>query len=155
MLGLCWWSLFALCGVWAQHFLPGVDFLAPGLLVSLQEERGGTTAWLLGAFVLLQEGMGNLFFGFSLLQYGVLVLAFMLGRNLFDSRSVTLVSLLGLLLGGGHFLFTLMIMRLEGMLFPLERVLFESVVQALLVPVCWYLAHTLFPRGMKRDERSV
>jgi hypothetical protein len=155
VLGLCWWAAFTIVGVWAQHFLPGVDFLAPGLLVSLQEERPLGTAWLAVVWIMLQEGMGTLFFGASLLWYGVLVLGFLLGRTLFDPRSVTLMFLLGLLGGAAHFLVTFLVMGLEDMTFPMRRALIESVLQAGLLPALWFVAHQLFPERMKYDERAV
>jgi hypothetical protein len=140
VLGLCWWAAFTIVGVWAQHFLPGVDFLAPGLLVSLQEERPLGTAWLAVVWIMLQEGMGTLFFGASLL---------------FDPRSVTLMFLLGLLGGAAHFLVTFLVMGLEDMTFPMRRALIESVLQAGLLPALWFVAHQLFPERMKYDERAV
>lgn len=155
MLGFIWWTCFALTGVWAQFFFPGLDFLAPGLIISLQEERGPSTLWLVGAFILLQEGMGSLFFGSVLLVYSLMALAFFMGRALFDTRSITLVVLLGAVLGVCHFFISLLILRLEGMLVPVDRLLLESVAQAVITPVLWYLAHSLFPKGLRRDERTV
>lgn len=155
MLGLAWWVAFTFAAVWAQHFLPGVDFLMPGLLVSLQEERPSSTAWLVVVWIMLQEGMGTLFFGSTLLVYGLILLGFLIGRTVFDSRSVTLMCLLGLLAGAAHFLITLLVMGLEDMVFPAERVFFESALQAVLLPALWFVAHQLFPEGMKYDERAV
>ncbi len=155
MLGICWWALFTMLAVWAQYFIPGIDFLAPGILVSLQEERPSVTAWLVLFWILLQEGMGSLFFGSALLLYGTLILAFYLGRAFFDPRSLTLMCFLGGLLGICHFLFTLMILRLENMVFLLDRVFFESVAQAVLLPLLWFVAHWFFPQRLKFNERSV
>ncbi len=149
MLGIFWWGSFTVVGVWAQYFFPGIDFLAPGILVSLQEERPGVTVWLVLFWILLQEGMGSLFFGSAILLYGTLILAYHIGRNLFDSRSLTLVCFLGGVLGVCHFLFILMILRLENMIFPLERIFLESVAQAVLLPLVWYVAHWFFPQRLK------
>lgn len=155
MLGLIWWTIYILVAVWAQHVLPGLDFLAPGFIVSLQEDRGPATIWLAVVFILLQEGMGTLFFGSGLLNYSMLALAFFMGRMLFDSRSATLVVLLGLVIGVCHTLFSLMTLRLEGMLVPLDRLLLESLAQAVITPLLWYVVHVLFPKGLRRDERTV
>lgn len=46
-----WWGTYTIIGVWAQRVFPGVDFLAPGIVLSMQEE---------GAAVLF----GSLSFGF-------------------------------------------------------------------------------------------
>ena len=94
-------------------------------------------------------------FGFSLLQYGMLFFAFYFGKIFFDSRSVTLVVLLNILLSFGHFFFTFFILQLEGMLFPLERVFWESLAQMLVLPFVWYIAHSLVPFWMKQDEHIV
>jgi hypothetical protein len=64
---IVWWMGFTACGIWAQSHVPGVDFLVPGLILSLQVEKASQTVWLGLVWLLLQEGMGSLPFGFGLL----------------------------------------------------------------------------------------
>lgn len=155
MLGFVWWAVYCLVAVWLQYFFPGLDFLAPALVVSMQEERWWrSTVWLLLAAVLLQDGMGSLGFGYSLVWFGALVLAYQLGRRFFDPRSLGLMTLLGAFLGGLHFCLTFSLLHLEGMLFTPRRVVLESVAQFLIFPVLWYFLHKTFPARLKEDERT-
>ncbi|MEF2144639.1 MAG: hypothetical protein V3573_04270 [Desulfovibrionaceae bacterium] len=156
MFGMVWWGIYGITAIWLQALFPGLDFLAPGLVVSLQEGRwwpGG--ALLFACVILLQEGMGNLPFGYAPAWYGGLALAFHLGRRLFDPRSVTLMVLLGLFLGGFHFLLINTLMHLEGMSVQTGRVLGEAGAQALAFPLLWLVVHKLFPERLKEDDRTV
>jgi len=155
MFGVVWWALFCLVAVWLQFFFPGLDFIVPGVVVSLQEERWWRSSfWLLVAAVLLQDGMGGLGFGYGAAWYGLTLLFFQLGRRFFDPRSVALMVLLGAFLGALHFVLTFSLIRLEGMHFSWHHVVWESVAQAALFPVLWYVIHKLFPERLKEDERT-
>lgn len=155
MFGFVWWALYCLLAVWFQFFFPGLDFLAAGLVVSMQEERWWrSTVWFFGAAVLLQDGMGSLSFGYGLAWYGVLALFFQLGRRFFDPRSLGLMILMGIFLGWLHFTLTFSLIRLEGMNFSLHHVVWESVTQSVLFPVLWFMVHKSFPERLKEDERT-
>jgi hypothetical protein len=153
--GFVWWALYCLLAIWLQYFFPGLDFLAPALVVSMQEENWWrSSVWLLLAAVLLQDGMGSLGFGYSLAWYGTLVFAYQLGRRFFDPRSVGLVILLGVFLGWLHFSLTFSLIRLEGMNFALHHVVWESVAQGVVFPAFWFFIHKFFPERLKEDERT-
>ncbi|SKA89553.1 hypothetical protein SAMN02745704_02153 [Paucidesulfovibrio gracilis DSM 16080] len=155
MLGLIWWLLYCLVAVWLQYFFPGLDFIVPGVVVSLQEENWWrSSAWLVGFAVLLQDGMGGLGFGYGLAWYGLILLVFELGRRFFDPRSGALVGVLAVFLGLLHFSLTYSLTQLEGMGFTWEHALWESVAQAALFPPLWYIIHKIFPERLKEDERT-
>ena len=64
---IAFWALFTLCGLWLQNIVPGVDFLAPGLILAMQEEKWTVPLWLGVLWLFLQEGTGSLPFGATLL----------------------------------------------------------------------------------------
>ena len=104
-LTILWWSGYTILGIWAHRILPGIDFFAPGLILSIQKEEAPTTTILLGViWILLIEGTGNLPFGYGLACYGLLVTLYFMGQWLFESRSFLFMALLGLGLGVLHVL---------------------------------------------------
>lgn len=147
------WTVFAVIGVLAQTLLPGVDLLAAGLIVSLQEDRRSVSAWLFVAFVLMQEGMGSLPFGQSLLWYVLTSLLFLLGRWMFEARNVFFVLMVGLGLGLAHCGLVYVMASLQDLAVYLPRLWRESVIQAGVIPVEWLLVRLTYlsvsPHGRK------
>ena len=131
------WGLFTLSGIWLQSFLPGVDFLAPGLILCLQEERLRNTAILGVLWLLIQEGTGSLAFGTGILWYGALVGLFFLGHWFFEGRNFFFMMLLGACLGVLHFGLTHVMAYLQDWLVAPGRVLMEGVLQAVIFPLEW------------------
>lgn len=152
---VAWWLAYTIVAVWLQTLLPGVDFLAPGVVLSLQERPGAQTGFMVLAWVLLQEGMGSMAFGYGLMWYGVLVLAYLGGRWLFESRSFLFMCLLGLLLGAMHPLLVYSLASLQGLAWSVPDMMLEGTIQAGIFPVAWYAARSLFPRGMRYDDAHV
>lgn len=155
MYGLVWWTGYTIVGIWLQFFVPGVDFLAPGLVISMQEHGGGRTFWLAALWILLQEGMGSLSFGYGIAWYGALVLMYMAGRWLFESKSVLFMILLGVGLGALHVLLVWAMASLELMSVPMRRVLLEGLAQMAAFPVFWAMADRMFPKRLRVDERPL
>ncbi|QJB56270.1 hypothetical protein [Pseudodesulfovibrio sp. zrk46] len=154
-IALLWWAGYTILGVWAQRFVPGVDFLAPGIVLSMQEEAGHRTIWLALIWILLQEGIGNLPFGYGLAWYGSLALFYVMGRWLFEARSILFVCLLGLGLGVLHPVLLYGLSSLADLTIPLKPAVMEGVAQAALFPVIWLLADKAFPRRMRQDVRPL
>lgn len=138
------WFLYTVAGVWLQLVLPGVDVFAPALVVCLQERRLRQFLWLAVCWIVLQEGAGNLPFGTMILWYAGLVAFFVLGRWLFESRNVVFVLIIGLVMGGWHFLLTLLMAGLQGLEVGERALMMESAQQALLFPLIWALAFNLY-----------
>jgi len=88
-------------------------------------------------------GLGKDFTLFALLT---------LGRWLLDPGSFQFQALLGLALGGAHFLLLYLMAVLEMRAFPLKRVLLECLLQTVIYPLSWYTADNLFPERLKRHE---
>lgn len=155
LFAMVWWAGFTVLGIWTQRFVPGVDFLAPGLILSMQEQGGHRTFGLALAWVLLQEGMGSLPFGYGVAWYGFLAIFYIVGRWLFEARSILFMCLLGIGLGFLHVALSYSLTRLANMSVPMDPIILESVAQALLFPIVWLLMDHFFPRRLRQDVRPL
>ncbi|MBU1228814.1 MAG: hypothetical protein KKA55_12455 [Proteobacteria bacterium] len=155
MLAPIWWTAFTVLGIWGHSLLPGVDFFAPGMAVSLRWQRPAATITLTLAWLAIQEGAGGLAFGYAILWYGILFTLLTVGRWLLDPGSIQFQALLGLALGLAHFLLLYLMAVLEMRAFPLKRVLGECLLQAALYPVLWYLTESLFPERLKKRREEL
>jgi len=154
-LSLLWWGAYTLIGVWAQRTFPGIDFLAPGIIVSLQEESGQRTAVLAVIWILLMEGTGNLPFGYGLAWYGLLAAAFLAGRWLFEARSYLFMALLGLWAGALHPALVYGVASLANLEVPMRPILIQGAIQAGVFPIIWFLADHFFPARLRQDVRPL
>jgi len=152
MLAALWWILFTICGIWGQMLVPGVDFFAPGMAVSLRWQKPIVTIILTVVWVAIQEGAGGLAFGYGILWYFTLFSLLTLGRWLLDPGSFQFQALLGLALGMAHFLLLYLMAVLEHRAFPFTRVLYECLLQIIIYPILWYVTDNLFPERLKRHE---
>ncbi|MBI4803857.1 MAG: hypothetical protein HY795_01330 [Desulfovibrio sp.] len=143
-LRLTFWTVFTLGGLWLQSFMPGVDFLAPGLILSLQEEKPRTSLIMGLIWLMLQEGTGSLAFGTVVLWYGVLAAVFFLGHWLFEAKNFLFVVILGACLGVLHFGLMNVMTQLQDWRVPAGRVLLESIVQTAVFPVEWGLLYIIY-----------
>jgi hypothetical protein len=152
MLAALWWLVFTVCGIWGQTLVPGVDFFAPGMAISLRWQKPAVTITLAVIWMAIQEGAGGLAFGYGILWYALLFLLLTVGRWLLDPGSFQFQALLGLALGLAHFFLLYLMAVLEMRAFPLKRVLLECLLQTVIYPVLWYVAENLFPDRLKRHE---
>lgn len=135
-----WWVAFFAVGICLQRALPGIDILAAGLFVALQERGEWRIFWVILALILVQEGMGTLDFGACLIWYPALLGFFFIGRWLFETRNVLFVVLLSACLGAVHLVVALLMTRLQYIAVDLPTLLDESILQAVLIPVVWKIA---------------
>lgn len=149
------WLCFTIAAVWGQYFLPGTDFLAVGLVVSMQEQDRSRTLWLVVPWILLQEGMGNLAFGVMPLLYGSLALAFYFGRWLFEARNILFIGLLGLFNGASQAWLTLTMAGLQDVAPDRSAVLAAALLQALLFPPLWLTVQKTYARLVTRHAQRV
>lgn len=155
LLAVIWWTVFTVTGIWVQKFVPGVDFFAPGLILSMQEQGGHRTLILAVVWTLLLEGMGSLPFGYGVAWYGMLAVFYIMGRWLFEARSILFMCLLGVGLGLLHPVLSYCLAHLANMDIPLETTVVEGAVQAATFPVIWLLIDTMFPRRLRQDVRPL
>jgi len=148
-----WWLAFVIAAIWAQNFVPGIDFMAPAIIVCLQYERLRQALWLTIAFIILQEGMGTLAFGAGLLWYGALYLLFFVGRWLFESKNLLFVFFIGVTLGAWRFVLVQIMGQLEDLPIALEPLAWESAMQAAIFTAVWGLLYLMYKRVVT-DERA-
>jgi len=143
---MVFWLIYTALGIWAQRLIPGVDIFAPALVVCLQLRRVTQFFWLALAWIILQEGMGNLPFGNLLLWYGGLVLFFVVGRWLFESRNLIFVFIIGIFMGSWHYLLTQLMADLQNLEVLRGQLLVESFYQAVLFPLVWAVTFNIYKR---------
>lgn len=155
LLALFWWTTYTVLGVWAHKVIPGVDFLAPGIVLSMQEEAGHRTIWLAVIWILLIEGVGNLPFGYGVAWYGLLVGFYIVGRWLFEARSILFMMLLGAGLGVLHPMLVYGLSSLGNLTVPIKPLIWQGMAQAVIFPVVWLAADYLFPKKLRQDVRPL
>lgn len=149
-----WWLLYIVAAIWAQSFVPGIDFMAPAIIVCLQHERLRQALWLTAAFIILQEGMGTLAFGAGLLWYGAMYLLFFVGRWLFESRNLLFVFFIGVTLGAWRFVLIQIMGQLEDLPIAAEPLAWESAMQAAIFTAGWGLVYFAFKK-VRANERAL
>lgn len=154
MLFVLWWLTFTVTCIWGQSVVPGVDLLAPGLVILLQNNKRVPALWMVLLWVPLQDGMGNLASGYSIMWYCLVVLFFHSGRWLFEARSVLFMVLIGMALGVLHIGLTYAMVSLQFMSFPMERVLWEGLIQAVIFPVEWGILDRVYPQGLRSHDEA-
>lgn len=147
---IAFWTFFTLAGIWLENVIPGVDFLAPGFILAMQEEKWPVSVWLGLIWLFIQEGTGSLAFGTGLLWYGLLAGLYFFGHWLFEARNFLFMFILGLCLGTMHFLLINVMSILQDWIVPAQRLAMESILQTLIFPVEWgliYLIHQHLPEN--------
>lgn len=99
--------------------------------------------------------MGNLPFGYGVAWYGLLAVFYIVGRWLFEARSILFMCLLGVGLGVLHPLLMYSLGSLANLKMPFQIAIMEGIVQAATFPVIWMLADRLFPKGLRQDVRPL
>ena len=150
MKNVLWWLGFLIAAIFAQNMLQGADFLVVGLVISLQEEKWPQSLWLGLIFTMIQEGSGSLAFGSSILWYGAVIGLFLIGRWLFEARSIVFVMVLGVGLGAWHYGLVKCMVFLQDLDISSRRLFLESLVQAVVFPPAWVLANIL--RAPRHDN---
>ncbi|MFQ9491026.1 MAG: hypothetical protein ACLR0N_08965 [Bilophila wadsworthia] len=102
-LNILWWVAFFVFGLALQQALPGTDVLVAGLFLALQERRPFQLAVVLLALILVQEGVGTLDFGTSVLWYLLVITLFFIGRWMFETENWLFVLLLSGCIGLAHY----------------------------------------------------
>ena len=136
-LNILWWVAFFVLGLTLQQALPGTDVLVAGLFLALQERRPFQIAAVLLALILIQEGVGTLDFGTSVLWYLVVITLFFVGRWMFETENWLFVLLISVCLGAAHYGVIWIMTRLQFIPLDMTRLLDESFLQGLLTPFVW------------------
>ena len=148
LLRFLWWAAYIVAALILQQQIPGVDALAPGFLIALQDGKKWQSFWLFLLFVLIQEGAGSLGFGSALLWYGGQVALFRMTARLFMADNILFAVMLSTSLGAYRCLinwFMCMVQKVPVEYMPLVQ---ESLLQAVCILVLWGLACLLRPKAI-------
>ena len=143
IINIIWWMAFLSLGLIAESLLLGTDVLLIGLIIALQEGKIAQIIWVFLAVILLQEGIGTLAFGSSILSYTAVVLIFYGARALLEQENILFVLMVAVSAGIGHYAFTEAMAALQNISLPAERLAMESFTQMLLLPPLWIFTFAL------------
>ncbi|CCO23335.1 hypothetical protein [Maridesulfovibrio hydrothermalis] len=152
MHSILWWAGFTFVAIWAQKILPGVDFMAPGLLLCIQLEKKSHVFWLILIWSLIQDGVGGLPFGYSIIWYSSILILYRCGAMFFDVQSMMFALLCAAGLGLLHPLLTGIMSMLADMVWVSDRYIFEGILQALIFPAEWLLLKYLYPVRFRHES---
>ncbi len=155
MSAVVFWAVFSILGIWIQFFAPGLDALAPGLVISLQREHWSRTFWLLLTWILVQEGIGSQAFGGVFMLYALLIGAFILGCKIFDEANPLFMVLLGFGYGMVLILSRYILAGLQDVVLPVRPLLEDYLIQSFYFVLAWFIAHRFYARKVVRRVRSL
>lgn len=147
-----WWLAFIILAIYLQALSPGLDVLAVGLIILLQEKNYRSMLWLLPLFCLIQEGTGTSPFGISIIWYGAIIFLFIAGQWLFEARNFIFVFLLSACLGVTYFVVAWLAAILLNTPFNMAATLDQSLIQALFMPLAWCLLSFWRPRPEAQEQ---
>lgn len=127
-----------------------MDFLAAGIILCLQQERPGKVLLLTLICVLIQESMGPLAFGTSVLRYSALIVFFLLARKLFEANSPALILILGGLFAVVHYLSLKTMTGLQSLVILDQRIFIDSVLLFFVFSTEWFLLSKIYQRIVPR-----
>lgn len=149
-----WWICYASMGIALQALMPGLDFLLPGFILALQERNYAQVSAVGAFFVLLQEGMGSMSFGGTLLWYALAAIAFYVGSVLLQGTGFLFVTLFGILLCCAHYGIFVLLSTLQDIPWQPSLLFDECLFQALFTPVVWLAAAMLRKRAVHEDRNQ-
>ncbi len=134
---IIWWTIYTILGIWLQRFIPGLDCFAPALAGCLYLGLFKTTFWLTLIWIIIQEGVGGLAFGFTLLFYGGIVL-FFLGSKLIFTQNTALFFIGASFYSAGLYFVTIQIMTsLQELNVPIYLIVQNSMLTLIFFPILW------------------
>ncbi len=141
-----WWIAFIIGAVLTQKNYPGLDFLILGFLILLQEEDLKQFFILSPILLLLQESVSTFPFGSYLMWYFSAIVLIFLSKWLFEVENFLFMFLFSSTLSFIHLGIFMLMSRLQGIDYNLENLMDISVIQALIMPLIWWVLVRLRPQ---------
>lgn len=136
-LNILWWVAFFVLGLALQQALPVRMSWLPVCFWPCRSACPFQLAVVLLALILVQEGVGTLDFGTSVLWYLLVITLFFIGRWMFETENWLFVLLLSGCIGLAHYGVIWLMTRLQFIPLDMTQLLDESILQALLTPFVW------------------
>lgn len=153
VLNVLWWFVYAFLAVFLQIYTAGVDFLIPGIIVVLQEKKIMQTSIVVGAFILIQEGIGTMPFGNVFLWYSLTIIFFYAWRWFFEVESLMFILLLSLALSVSHYFIVSVLASVQDIYINYKALRDECVYQMLFTPIIWH-AISYLRKGFRNAEQD-
>lgn len=93
-----WWAAYIMAAIWAQDMSGGLDFLTPAVLICLQTGQWWAAVLFTLCWTMVQEGVGNLVFGSSVVFFTGMHVLFFLARWLLEPENPFFILFYSLLL---------------------------------------------------------
>ncbi len=141
-----WWLIFILLAIIGQMLFAGLDFLIIGFIILLQEQDVKQLVIIAPILFFLHEGISTLSFGSTILWYVTAFTFLIIARFIFEVENFLFMFLFSSALCFAQVGLLAFMARLEGIDYHLNYVLDLSVLQALTMPVIWYLLKFIRPK---------
>lgn len=151
---IVWWLGYVIMAICLQALMPGLDVLAVGLIILLQEEDYRSMLWLLPLFCILQEGIGTRPFGAIIVWYAAIIMVYIGARWMFEARNFIFVFLLSTCLGAVYLGVAWLMAPLQNQVFNFAESLDKSLVQAIFMPFAWWVFTSLRPAKAAEAENE-
>ncbi len=131
------WPLYTIACIWLHSLVPGLDCFAPALIVCLHLKRYQSVFWLGLIWLLINEGVGSIAFGASLVWDAGLVLFFFAVQVFFSSRHVYFLFVLAVFAAGWHYVVFFSMLNLQELQVHKEALIMNSLLTACAFPLAW------------------
>ncbi|MCA1743388.1 MAG: hypothetical protein ABR542_00320 [Desulfonatronovibrio sp.] len=138
--------LYTLICIWAQYFLPSMDFFVPVLVVMLQLGFFQAAAWAGLFWMFIHEGTGGLAFGTVILFYAGLLIIFFLGGVFFEISNILFTMFLMLFAAVYKNWIISVMATLQGLYLPSQFSMINILLQAGIYIAAWLITFTLFKK---------
>lgn len=150
---IIWWLTFLCTGIILQVFIPRLDALVIGAIITLEEKDYKTMVWLLPCILILQEGMGTQNFGATVLWLASFFMLYKVLAVISSASTVFFILILSLCLGAVHGLIYWLFATLQGFPFVGALALHDSIIQAVYIPPAWLIFSRL-RRLVKHEDKK-
>ncbi len=147
-----WWCIFIIIATLLQKSFVGIDFYIIGFIILLQEEDYRQMLFVAPVLFLIQEGITTFSFGTTLMCYFSAIILIIMGRWLFEVENFLFMFLFSSALSFSYILIFMLFSRLQGIPYSQQELMDYNVIQALVMPLLWWIAVFLRP---KRVESAI
>ncbi len=142
-----WWLVFMLLAIIGQMIFSGLDFLIIGFIILLQEQDLKQFLIIAPILFFLHEGISTFLFGSTILWYITAFTFLIIARFIFEVENFLFMFLFSSAICFAQVGLLGFMARLEGIDYHLNYVLDLSVLQALTMPIIWYILKLIRPKN--------
>ncbi len=143
---IVWWITFIVFALIIQKNFPTLDILIIGFIILLQEDDMKQFLCIAPILFLIQESLSSFFFGTTLLWYVSAFILIVLSRWLFEVENFLFMFLFSSALAIARIAIFMLFARLQSVLYFPEELMDTSVIQALVLPLVWWVLTFLRPK---------